>query len=219
MRIPPPDPHRGRFFELHRHNPMTYKTLARQTVSGLIRGRSSFEPKEYSDVAPQSPQRLDSNSGHPLSPFEPAPSRGSGSLELRHGPGSLLWFNGRGQHLGSPPQLPAQYRPRTTARLVQGGRRQVGRPSPRTRRDDLLRPVAAVDPHGLALPPLGRGSGRHQPVRPSDRAVAEHRLPRDGDPGGLEGPPPTCRIPGSRNGRPCCTGSTAKWTPAGPWWS
>src|SRR5436309_9177096 len=105
---------------------MTRKTLARQTVSVIMRGRSPLLRKEYRHVAPRSTFRLDANRYHPLPPLEPAPGCRPGPLELRHGPGSLLWLDGRGHRLGPPPQRLVPDPPRTTPRLVQGRRRQVG---------------------------------------------------------------------------------------------
>ena len=66
---------------------------------------------------------------------------------------------------------------------------QAGSTPPRTRRHHLFCPVVGLDPQELAVPAGGLGAGCDQPGRPADRLVVEPGLPRDGHPGGLEGPP------------------------------
>ena len=207
---------RVRFLEHYRHKFITRKTL-RQAVSVLIRGRSSLRTKGALPCRARSARRLDSNSGHPLAPLEQAPSRGPGPLELRMVLARSCCLTAVVDAL--VPLLNGSF-PTLRERLRDWYKRaddKSGAP-PRARRDDLLRPVAPVDPQGLALSPPGRGPGRDQPVRPPGRALDQYRLPRTAIPVAWKVLRGNVKHPGARMGGAVAV-VPGQGTRIGPWWS
>src|SRR5262249_32203403 len=74
---------------------------------------------------------------------------------LRPVPGPALWSLQRRDRLGPRLGRGVPHPPLPPPGVLPAGRRQVG-PTPRpARRQDLFRPVAGLDPPGLAVHPLG----------------------------------------------------------------
>ena len=142
--------------------------------------------------------------------------RASGPLDPRHGSRPTPRPRQRGVVSGTNPRTPGKHSAAAVARVLSGKNRQGGRqartPTTRLRPVRLLRAAAAMDSVVPVVSAAGPGSGPHDAGRASARPVRQRRLPRLGDPGGLENPPrPATRAVAPALVRP------ARWRPARDW--